>query len=825
MTADVRTSALLDELEKYNLLAPTQLKEARNFPTSLATDAKELAAELIRRGWLTPFQVNRLLQGRADSLTLGPYRLLERIGQGGMGQVYKARHIHMDRLIALKLIHADHLDRPELLDRFRREMQAAAKLIHPNVVLAHDAGLAGDVYFLAMEHIDGADLKALLTQRGRLDPTLACECIRQAALGLQHAHERGLVHRDIKPSNLMLANAGNVVKVLDLGLARLRSHRDQEATTSGLTGEGAMMGTPDYIAPEQAIDSRSADIRADIYSLGCSLYHLLTGQPPFPGGSLTEKLLRHQQAEPQAIESLAGNASADLARVVRRMMAKRAQDRYQTPQEVADALAPFASSGCESLAAPPSIARCTATSESAVAHAVETTGRSGAATLNQSGASSRTRSLRVGVRRHRVLVLAALAGCPIVALMFVLGVGLVLWRWVPGSNPLSQGQSELDPHPRAEPLNPAEDKRGGSNIVGPIEADKLPTMPADGPARLLKALKGHTAMIQCLVFSPDGKQLASGADDNQVRLWDGLTGEGQGKPLTHSAAVRALAFSPDGKRLAAAGYDGGYDASIKLWDLADRREPRTLPWKNKTGTPSLAEVHGLAFSPDGKRLASGGGPLRLWNLDKPGELVVRTWQKSFPSYLYGVTFAPNGKTVAAGCHDWGGDSVRVWETDAPGDPKILQGNKDAIALGHYEIHAVLAYAAGGKLLVRVTSNGRIGFPASTASVIVWDVTPGEASFELRDTFQIPGGTVFALTSAADGHFRVAVASGKPERGGFRQPELISDEIQIWDDVTRKVRVVKTGHKSHITALAFSPDGSRLATGSVDQSVKLWDLTR
>jgi serine/threonine protein kinase/WD40 repeat protein len=812
MTAEVLTSALLHEVEKYKLLAPGQLKEARHFSDGPEVNARELAAELMRRGWLTPFQVNRLLQGRGDSLTLGPYQLLKRIGQGGMGQVYKARHVLMDRIVALKVIRTDRMDHPESLNRFRREMQAAAKLVHPNVVHSYDAGQAGEVYFLAMEYIEGTDLKELLNQRGRLPPSEACECIRQTALGLQHAHERGLVHRDIKPSNLIRASSGNVVKVLDLGLARLRTRLEQDATTSGLTGEGLMMGTPDYIAPEQAIDSRSADIRSDIYSLGCTLYQLLTGQPPFPGGALAEKLLRHQQSEPQAVESLAGDVPEGLARVVRRMMAKKPQDRYQTPQEVADALAPFASPAVESCIAP--------MIERVDVPLAETTPRAGIVTMNQSA----TPSLPGVARRRGLLVLATLAACLPVALAVVLGVGLILWRLVPKSNALPQGQGELAHRTGTEPLVVVDEKPGGPKIGGPVEASNLSPIPADGPAHLIKHLKGHTALIECLAFSADGKQLASGADDNQVRLWDGLTGEGQGAPLQHKASVQALAFSPEGKRLAAGIYELGYEGSIKLWDLEARHELRTLRWEEKN-SPSLAEVHCVAFSPDGKRLGSGGVPLRLWDLDKSGEPVVISWHKGSSSYLYGVAFSSDGKTIAGGCHEWEGDTVRVWKTAKPGDPVILQGNKDSIAIGNRPIRAVLSYAAGGKRLIRVTSDGRFGFPGSTASVMVWDVAPGDPPFDWRETLPIPGGKVFALATAADGHVRVAVAAGKSERGDFRKPELVSDEVQLWDDVTGKVRALKTGHKRDITALAFSPDGARLATGSVDQSVKLWDLTR
>jgi serine/threonine-protein kinase len=338
-------TGFLADLERYGLLTPAQLQELRGRGAT-GPDAHQLAGDLIRRGWLTPLQANRLLQGQGQGLVLGPYVLLERLGQGGMGQVYKARHALLDRLVALKVLRAELLERPNALERFRREIQASGKLTHPNVVLAHDANQVGDTFFLVMEHVAGTDLAKLLKQRGRLPPGEAADYVRQAALGLQHAHEHGLVHRDVKPSNLMLTTPGRVVKVLDLGLARLQA--EANASSGSLTHEGDVMGTPDYIAPEQAMDSRSADVRADVYSLGCTLYHLLSGQPPFPGGSVPQKLFQHQKATPTPVEQLCPEVPAGLAAVVGRMMAKRPEDRYPTPGEVAAALAPFAAAGGDS---------------------------------------------------------------------------------------------------------------------------------------------------------------------------------------------------------------------------------------------------------------------------------------------------------------------------------------------------------------------------------------------------------------------------------------------------------------------------------------------
>jgi formylglycine-generating enzyme required for sulfatase activity/tRNA A-37 threonylcarbamoyl transferase component Bud32 len=267
------------------------------------------------------------------------YRVLRRLGRGGMGEVYLAEHRHMGRLVALKVIRPSLLDNAAAVQRFRQEVRAVGRLAHPNIVHAHDAEEAAGRTFLVMEYVEGTSLAEWLAPRGSLPVAEACAYARQAALGLQCAHEQGLVHRDIKPHNLMRTPDG-AVKILDFGLARVL--REQAAQQHGqLTGEGAVVGTADYIAPEQARDSRQADIRADIYSLGCTLYHLLSGRVPFPQGTAIDKIVQHSIDDPEPLSRLRPGLPTGLVLVVDKMMAKRPADRYQTPAEVAAALEPF----------------------------------------------------------------------------------------------------------------------------------------------------------------------------------------------------------------------------------------------------------------------------------------------------------------------------------------------------------------------------------------------------------------------------------------------------------------------------------------------------
>ncbi len=330
--------------------------------------ADEILTQLVIAGDLTSWQAEELLNGRT-SFRLGKYTLLELIGAGGMGEVYKAEHAVMGRTVALKVLSRARLDNPTAVARFRREVKAAAKLDHPNIVTAHDAGQFGQDHFLVMEYVDGQDLNAYLLRQGPLPISWACEFIRQAALGLSHAHLRGLVHRDIKPANLLVRWPPEqplpAVKILDLGLARFnrdlvddrllgRSNTTlgasknglplERTTFEGLTAEGHIVGTPDYLSPEQILGTGRVDPRSDLFALGCTLFKLLTGQLPFAGHDLAEKV--QARIDPNAppaisIRLLLPSAPPELDGVLSRMLMRDPNQRFQTGIEVATALAPF----------------------------------------------------------------------------------------------------------------------------------------------------------------------------------------------------------------------------------------------------------------------------------------------------------------------------------------------------------------------------------------------------------------------------------------------------------------------------------------------------
>jgi serine/threonine-protein kinase len=302
-------------------------------PEKRPKDVQQLARALVQQGKLTKYQAQAVYEGKTKGLVFGQYVVLDKLGEGGMGVVLKAQHRRMKRLVAIKVLSAAAMKQTGAVGRFHREVEAAAKLSHPNIVTAYDADEHQGMHYLAMEYVEGEDLASVVKERGPLGVREAVEYILQAARGLQYAHEQGIVHRDIKPGNLLLDKKGTV-KILDMGLALIAGAEAALGGPERLTATGQVMGTCDYMSPEQALDSHLADHRTDIYALGCTLYRLLTGHPPYRGETLMQILLAHRENPIPSLCEARPDVPAELNTCFQRMVAKEPGDRQQSMAEV-----------------------------------------------------------------------------------------------------------------------------------------------------------------------------------------------------------------------------------------------------------------------------------------------------------------------------------------------------------------------------------------------------------------------------------------------------------------------------------------------------------
>ncbi len=343
MSAAVTSERFLEIVERSRLVEPRALADFKaklkaKYGDELPADASRIASSMRKAGLVTQWHTDKLLAGKYKGFFLGKYKLLGHIGSGGMSSVYLAEHTRMHDKRAIKVLPRTRVKDATYLARFQLEAKAIASLNHPNIVSAFDIDNEGDTHYIVMEYVDGVDLQQLVRRDGPLDPGTAANLLAQAADGLQHAHQRGVIHRDVKPANLLIDSDGRV-RLLDMGLALVAAQENESLTVAHNEN---VLGTADYLAPEQALDSHNVDHRADLYGLGCTLYFLITGRPPFPEGTLAQRIAKHQTEMPAAIKKLRPDCPGELDGICVKLIQKDPQYRYQSAADAADALRKFA---------------------------------------------------------------------------------------------------------------------------------------------------------------------------------------------------------------------------------------------------------------------------------------------------------------------------------------------------------------------------------------------------------------------------------------------------------------------------------------------------
>jgi serine/threonine protein kinase/WD40 repeat protein len=681
--------ALLDSLRQYRLLSEDQIAQIQTHLGGRTNDFEAVLKELLERKWLTPFQVEMIRAGDIADLVLASWVLLERLGEGGMGQVYKARHRNLKRDDAIKVIRPECLTSRESIDRFYQEAQAVAALRHPNIVVAYDANEDRQRIYFAMEYVPGIDLARLVRQRGPLPVNEACDYARQAALGLQHAYEVGMIHRDIKPANLLRSEKGEV-KILDLGLARLHDKSGKQGEDEDrLTQQGMMMGTPDYMAPEQAENSRDVDIRADIYSLGCTLYQLLAGQPPFAGGGIGEKLRRHYCEPPTPLMHARPDVPPALWAIVARMLAKRADQRFQTPGEVAAALLPF----CQPGSAPatpqtrqfpgtdgdnPLLAQTMAMTDDGAsrrdehATAIDPTGvafslppRQADTATEHMGASTapvdRTTAKPRSPRKNRNLILVLLG-----ALLVTVPSAAWWWKSQQGNTDQVVGSGNVPPDNKKQGKNGPPEKvvpkppNGGETVTPNPVSPPFREGVARGPGRLWWWMTRDSTGLAA------GCGLRGGPVANLAMSRTGEWGRSRETLMPLTSTTRQVVFSRDGSRAAIRG-----PAQVTLVSLPSKTQLVFTPSNLSRGLDEFGlGVGEMALSPDGRRI-----------------VVAVTGSTDRP-----VGGERNKLLVRDVLIEWGGPTTHVFfgERAVGNDPRTQKPTSSVLALAYAGPDRILA---------------------------------------------------------------------------------------------------------------------------------------
>ena len=586
-------------------------------------------------------------------LAFDGFELLDVVNRGAMGVVYKARQLGLNRLVALKVIAPERMGDADTLKRFKREVQAAALLSHPNIVTVYQTDLQNRHPYLAMEYVDGIDLQKLVKQAGPLPQTDAVEYILQAAHGLKHAHEKGLVHRDIKPANLMVSPSpleiiGSLprhIKILDMGLARIADPMEG----GELTEAGKILGTPDYISPEQAEDSHKADIRSDLYSLGGTLFFLLTGEVPFPSSNIVEKL-RRQLIEP-APSPAAHRAEIwpVLDAVVRRLMAGDPAERFQTPDELIDVLEQVQRDPTAPL--PRSLQSVAAVAPTITHIAAHTSG------VTSLSISSAGRWLISGGLDETLRIWDAVRLCEVRCISKDVG-SIEQVCLAPGS------------------------KWAASCSLRLFKQDMVVQIwdLSDGSVR--RRLKGAADNLRCVAISPDGRRVAAGGSDRTVHIW---AVDQPGSPSVvlkgHTDQINSVAFLSGGTVLLSASNDG----TVRLWNPNDGTAKGTL--KAEVGKVAAAATGGVS-----RRLAFAGDGLRIRQADGS---FIRLIGHQGPVLC--IAFSPDGQFLLSGGAD---RTVRIWRAENGKELRCFQGHTDRVCSVVFRPDGKAAYSGGADGTIR-----------------------------------------------------------------------------------------------------------------------------